>query len=67
MQPPVSIMTMVEHAMAFMWLMGSGVINRSAPARTSQRPPTLAYHVPARRKYSLVSTQPLGLPVVPDV
>jgi hypothetical protein len=67
MQPPVSNIAIVENAIAFIWLIGNGVMSLSTHGLTSQRPPIWAYHVPAQRKYSFESTQPFGLPVVPDV
>ena len=53
--------------MAFMCAVGSGVSMRSGPGLTSHSCPMVAYHCPAQMKYSLVSTHPLGRPVVPDV
>ncbi len=53
--------------MAFIWVIGKGVRSRSVPSLSRQKPPTWAYHAPAHAKYSLVRTQPLGRPVVPDV
>ena len=67
MQPPVRIIAIVETAMAFMWYIGSGEINRSSPGCNSQYPPTFLYHSPVERKYSLESMHPLGFPVVPEV
>ena len=40
---------MVEHAMAFMCTIGSGVISRSVPGRTAHIPPIPLYHSPASR------------------
>src|SRR6266702_4435686 len=47
--------------------MGSGVRTVSAPSRTSAMPPCAPYHFPRRQKYSFASTQPFGMPLVPEV
>jgi hypothetical protein len=49
-QPPATSTTMVENAIAFMWLSGSGVMTRSASGRMPHTPSSAAYHSPARRK-----------------
>ena len=58
---------MNEHAMAFMWNIGSGVSRRSRPGRTGHKPPWPTYHSPITWKYRFDSRQPLGVPVVPEV
>src|SRR5271154_3084269 len=67
MQPPVKIIPMLENASAFTWLSGRGVINRSVSARRGQRPPRFPYQRPKVKKYSSDSTQPFGVPVLPEV
>ena len=50
MQPPLSIIPRVEQAIAFMCVMGSGVISRSSPGRRVHSPPISVYQRPQRRK-----------------
>ncbi|MNM52894.1 hypothetical protein D3C81_639840 [compost metagenome] len=46
MQPPLRIIAIDEHASAFMWTSGSGVISRSAPGSIRHRPPRALYQRP---------------------
>ena len=66
-QPPATSTTMVENAIALTWFKGSGVMMRSVSRATGHRSPSSPYHWPARTKYALLSMQPLGRPVVPEV
>ena len=67
-QPPATSTTIGENAIAFTWFSGSGVMMRSliAAARCRRRRVS-AYQRPTCRKYALLSMQPFGRPVVPEV
>ena len=51
----------------FTWCTGRQLYNLSLPTLNEINPFFLAYEYPAFISYSFVKTQPLGLPVVPDV
>jgi hypothetical protein len=51
----------------FMWKSGSGLMMRSRPYSMASRPPRSRYHAPPLSMYTLLSTHPLGRPVVPEV
>src|SRR6516162_683804 len=65
--PPLRIIATVEQASAFMWNIGSGVSEVSAPSCRVAMPPCDTYQLPTPRKYALERTQHFGRPVVPDV
>ena len=61
-QPPAVSTTMVENAIAFMCVSGSGVITRSASGRTVHRWPSPAYHRPASQEVAVAQHAALGPP-----